>query len=203
MEGLLLALGFIGLVLAILTPLSKTGTGLTLISFAVYFSIIGVDAWIPLALFTAGLLLIVFEIFIPEFGFAGILGIILLIVGLHWTIGDLGQTIRDLSMAVVITTGLVVYLVRKGYSLANVNKLVLQTNLQGNNEVKSEESIVNIQPGIEGMTQTPLRPSGKVTFGDDDGPAFDVLSTEGHISEDIPVIVEKIQGTKILVRKKH
>lgn len=201
MEGLLLAVGFIGVVLAVLTPLSKTGAAVTLISFTVYFNVIGVETWLPLALFTAGLLLIVFEIFVPEFGLAGILGIILLIGGLHWTIGDITQTVRDLSMAVVITTLLVIYLVRKGYSLANVNKLILQTNLSHNYEVKSNETIVNLQPGLEGTTQTPLRPSGKVTFGEEDGPIFDVLSTDGHISKGTPIIIEKVQGTKILVRK--
>lgn len=201
MEGLLLAVGFIGVVLAILTPLTKTGTAVTLVSFSVYFSIIGVETWLPLALFTAGLLLIVFEIFVPEFGLAGILGIIFLIGGLHWTIGDITQTVRDLSMAVVITALLVIYLVRKGYSLANVNKLVLQTNLQHNYEVKSEENVINLHPGLAGTSQTTLRPSGKVTFGEEDGPAFDVLSTEGHISKGTPIVIEKVQGTKILVRK--
>lgn len=202
MEGLLLAFGFIGLVLAILTPLTRTGTGITLLSFAVYFYLVGVEMWLPVILFTAGLLLIVFEIFVPEFGLAGIIGMFLLIGGLHWTIGDLAQTIRDLSIAVVITTVLVIYLIRKGYSLANVNKLILQTNLDDSEkEAKSEKSKVQLEPGLVGKAQTPLRPSGKVSFDDYPGPSFDVLSTEGHISKDTPVVVENVQGTKILVRK--
>lgn len=203
MEGLLLAVGFIGLVLAILTPLTRTGTGVTLLSFAGYFYLVGVETWLPVILFTAGLLLIVFEIFVPEFGLAGIIGIVLLIGGLHWTIGDLSQTIRDLSMAVIITAALVIYLIRKGYSLANVNKLILQTNLQDETEQeeKSEKNVINLQPGLVGIAQTPLRPSGKVTFDDYKGPSFDVLSTEGHISKDTTVVIEKVQGTKILVRK--
>lgn len=204
MEGLLLAVGFIGLVLAILTPLTRTGTGVTLLSFAGYFYLVGVETWLPVILFTAGLLLILFEIFVPEFGLAGIIGIVLLIGGLHWTIGDIGDTIRDLSMAVIITAGLVIYLVRKGYSLANVNKLILQTHLQDDTEKeeKAEKNVVNLQPGLVGTTKTPLRPSGKVVFDDYQGPNFDVLSTEGHISKDTPVVIEKVQGTKILVRKK-
>jgi membrane-bound serine protease (ClpP class) len=203
MEGLLLSIGFIGLVVAILTPLTRTGSGVTLLSFATYFYLVGVETWLPVILFTAGLLLIVFEIFIPEFGLAGIVGIVLLIGGLHWTIGDISQTIRDLSMAVIITAILVIYLIRKGYSLANVNKLILQTNLadEFENGEKPEKSVVNLQPGLVGKTQTPLRPSGKVSFDDYEGPSFDVLSTEGHISKDTPVVIEKVQGTKILVRK--
>jgi membrane-bound serine protease (ClpP class) len=45
-----------------------------------------------------------------------------------------------------------------------------------------------------------LRPSGKATFGGADSPTYDVLSTEGLISINSPIVIEKIQGTKILVR---
>lgn len=200
MEGLLLGLGFIGIALAILTPFFKSGAGLALISMAAYFHFIGTETWLPIVLFTAGLLLIVFEIFVPEFGVAGIIGVVLLISGLYMTIGDIGQTVRDLSFSVVITAGVIIYLIKNGYSLSNVNKLILQTNMQTSNKQASvEKEKINVD--TEGIAVTPLRPSGKVSFGDD--PAlYDVLSTEGHISEGTSVIVDKVKGTKITVRKK-
>jgi len=200
MEGLLLGLGFIGIALAILTPFFKSGAGLALISMAAYFHFIGTETWLPIVLFTAGLLLIVFEIFVPEFGVAGIIGVVLLISGLYMTIGDIGQTVRDLSFSVVITAGVIIYLIKNGYSLSNVNKLILQTNMQTSNKQASVEKD-KIIVDTEGIAVTPLRPSGKVSFGDD--PAlYDVLSTEGHISEGTSVIVDKVKGTKITVRKK-
>lgn len=202
MEGLLLAVGFIGVAVAILTPLSKTGLGLTLISFILYFSFIGVHTWLPVLLFTIGLLLVIFEIFIPEFGIAGAIGTILLIVGLYLTIGDIATTVRDLSMSIVITAGVVFYLVRNGYSLANVNKLILNTNIQVSQQTDSKKKTTQIKPGLEGIAKTPLRPSGKVSFGITDETLVDVLSSDGHISKDTEVIVEKVLGTKILVRKK-
>lgn len=202
MEGLLLAVGFIGVAVAILTPFSKTGLGLTLISFILYFSFIGVHTWLPVLLFTIGLLLVIFEIFIPEFGIAGAIGTILLIVGLYLTIGDIATTVRDLSMSIVITAGVVFYLVRNGYSLANVNKLILNTNIQVSQQTDSKKKTTQIKPGLEGIAKTPLRPSGKVSFGITDETLVDVLSSDGHISKDTEVIVEKVLGTKILVRKK-
>ncbi|MFO8068729.1 MAG: NfeD family protein [Alkalibacterium sp.] len=200
MEGLLLGLGFIGIVIAILTPFFKSGAGLALISMAAYFHFIGTETWLPIVLFTAGLLLIVFEIFVPEFGIAGIIGVILLILGLYLTIGDLGQTVRDLSLSVVITAGVIIYLIKNGYSLSNVNKLVLQTNIQS---TKTDETVGKgrIAVDAEGIAATALRPSGKVTF-DDDPTLYDVLSTDGHISKGTPVIVDRVKGTKITVRKK-
>lgn len=200
MEGLLLGLGFIGIALAILTPLFKSGAGLALLSMAAYFYFIGTETWLPIVLFTAGLLLIVFEIFVPDFGASGIIGIILLISGLYLTIGDFTQTIRDLSFSVVITAGVIIYLIKNGYSLSNVNKLILQTNIQSSSDSTAvEKDRINV--GEEGVAVTPLRPSGKVTFGDD-STLYDVLSTEGHISKDTAVVVEKVKGTKITVRKK-
>ncbi|MCF1684640.1 hydrolase [Tetragenococcus halophilus] len=201
MESLLLTIGFIGLALAVLTPLTKIASLVTLASFTVYFYTIGIENWIPLALFIFGLLLIVFEIFIPEFGITGVLGAILLIAGLYWTVGDLMQTIWDLSMAVVITTALVVYLAKKGYSLTNVNKLVLQTDLPAGSKTKTDNQEPKLYPGLTGTAQTPLRPSGKATFGKEEGPLFDVLSAEEFISIGTPIVIEQIQGTKILVRK--
>lgn len=202
MEGLLLAIGFIGVAIAILTPLSKTGFSVTMLSFIAYFSVIGIDTWLPLVLFTAGLLLIIFEIFVPEFGVAGILGALFLISGLYLTLGDIVMTIRDLSMAIVITSGVVFYLVRTGYSLTNVNKLILNTNMKGNQKSVTKKSTTQIEPGLEGVTQTPLRPSGKVSFGTTDGILVDVLSDEGYISKDVTVVIDKVLGTKVIVRKK-
>lgn len=202
MEGILLGLGFIGIALAILTPLAKSGTGLTLVSLAVYFWFIGIETWLPVILFTAGLLLIVFEIFVPEFGLSGIVGMVLLVSGLYLTIGDIAQTVRDLSLSVVITSGVVFYLMKNGYSLTNVNKLVLQTNLQGlTSKSESTDKKLTVTTGLEGRALTPLRPSGKVSFGEDSH-AYDVLSMDGHIAQDTPVIVDKVTGTKITVRKK-
>ncbi len=200
MEGLLLAIGFLGIVCALLTRWTKTGTLVTLVSFYFYFNVVGIENWVPLILFTLGLLLIVFEILIPGFGFVGLLGTVLVIGGLYYTIGDIFQTIRDLSMSVVISTAVIVYLVRRGYSLTGINKLVLTTNLQTQNEEKAEENKIVLQPGLIGVAQTPLRPSGKATFGGADSPTYDVLSTEGLISINSPIVIEKIQGTKILVR---
>ncbi|EXJ23521.1 putative membrane-bound ClpP-class protease [Alkalibacterium sp. AK22] len=202
MEGILLGLGFIGIALAVLTPLAKSGTGLTLVSLAVYFWFIGIETWLPVILFTAGLLLIVFEIFVPEFGLSGIVGMVLLVSGLYLTIGDITQTVRDLSLSVVITSGVVFYLVKNGYSLTNVNKLILQTNLQGlTSKSESKESRTAVSAGLEGLALTPLRPSGKASF-DNEGHVYDVLSIDGHIAQDTPVIIDKVTGTKITVRKK-
>ncbi|WP_161878769.1 NfeD family protein [Alkalibacterium sp. MB6] len=199
MEGLLLGLGFIGIAIAILTPSMKSGTALTILSLSGYFFFVGIANWLPILLFTAGLLLIIMEVFIPDFGLVGILGIVLLVAGLYLTHGDMTQAIQDLSLSVVITAGVVIYLLRKGYSLANVNKLILTTNVPGKTTQEKVEK-APLEVGMTGEAESPLRPSGKAVFADDTH-AYDVLSVDGHISKGTPVIVDAVRGTKITVRK--
>ena len=172
MEGIILTFVFLGLALFVLTPRKTMGATLSVLSFT-------------------------------GFGLVGISGILSIVLGLYWTLGDLTQTIQDLSIAIVITAAMVVYLIRRGYSLTNVNKLVLQSTDPGskaNDSVKSPDH--PIKPGLRGIAQTPLRPSGKVTFGDN-SPYFDVISSEGHISRGTPIEVEKVSATKIVVRRQR
>jgi len=208
MEGLILALGFVGLAIAILTPLTKTGTTVTATGFLLYFYLVGLESWLPIILFMAGLLLIIMEVFIPDFGIVGILGVLSLIVGLYWTIEDLGKTIQDLGIAIILSAMIVIYLIRKGYSLENINKLILKANVvdtkkssESETENKTKEDI--IKPGLTGVTQTVLRPSGKATFDIENSTHYDVLSSEGHIPEGSSIVIEKVQGTKIVVKKEN
>lgn len=198
MESLLLTLGFVGIIIAIMTPYVKTGGLVAVASLIAYFYLLSVSNWIPILLFTLGLFFIALEIFIPDFGLIGILGAISLVGGLYLTTGDLAAAITDFSVALIITVFVVVFLIRNGYSLRNANKLILQTNLSGTSS--DNDNNHQLQIGMTGHAVTPLRPSGKVVFLKDE-PPFDVLSTDAHISNGTEVVIDDIQGSKILVRR--
>lgn len=200
MEGLILTFIFMGMVIAIMTSYTKGGILLSALSTFLFFQVVDFTNWIPVILFIVGLLLIVAEVFIPEFGLVGILGIGSIIGGLYMTIGDLSQTIADLSIAIVFTACLVTFLLKKGYSVTNINRLVLaNTDVQAKKANQPEEQKIAV--GIEGVAETTLRPSGKAVFKSDDQTYYDVLSTQGHISKGTPIVIEKISGTKISVRR--
>src|SRR5699024_410744 len=110
MEGFILTFVFMGLVIAIMTSYTKVGISLSAVSTFLYFQIVDFNSWIPIVLFIVGLLLIVVEIFIPEFGLIGMLGIASIIGGVYLTQGDLGKAIQDMSIAIVIIACLVLYL---------------------------------------------------------------------------------------------
>lgn len=199
MEGFILTFVFMGLVIAIMTSYTKVGISLSAVSTFLYFQIVDFNSWIPIVLFIVGLLLIVAEIFIPEFGLIGMLGIASIIGGIYLTQGDLGKVIQDISIAIVITACLVLYLLKQGYSIANINRFVLSTADDKHKELPKHEAILSV--GTKGISETTLRPSGKASFNIKDDIHFDVLSTQGHISKGTPIVIEKISGTKISVKK--
>lgn len=200
METLLLTIGFIGIIFLVLTPWRKTGTIVAVGSIVAYFYFAGVESWVPIVLFVVGLILIVLEVFIPDFGLLGILGIGSLALGIYYTVGDIGLMVRDLSLALVVSTILIFVLIRNGYSLSNFNKIVLNASSKQAENVEASEEKTEIKVGMVGEAVTPLRPSGKVEFSQE-AQAYDVLSSEGHIEVGAKVVISEIRGTKIVVRR--
>ena len=197
LEIILLTVGFIGLVIAALTPKSTLGGLLALASFGGYFYINSLENWVPIIIFILGICLLIFEVFVPDFGVAGIIGFLLIIGGVYLTNNDLSTALRDLSIAVVAASFLFIMLIRRGYSLTHLQKLVLQNNLDKESGFSSNTD-ASAYLGKTGKTTTPLRPSGKVQFEDTE---LDVVSTGEHIDTDVSVIVTKVEGYKIIVRR--
>lgn len=197
LEILLLTVGFIGLVIAALTPQSTLGGLLALASFGGYFYLNSLENWVPIIIFILGICLLIFEVFVPDFGVAGILGFLLIIWGVYLSNNDFGVAIRDLSIAIVASSFLVIMLIRRGYSLTHLQKLVLQNNLDKKSGFSSNND-ASAYLGKTGKTTTTLRPSGKAQFDDTE---LDVVSTGEFIDADISVIVTKVEGYKIIVRR--
>ncbi|WP_244877151.1 NfeD family protein [Carnobacterium inhibens] len=197
LEIILLTVGFIGLVIAALTPKSTLGGLLALASFGGYFYINSLENWVPIIIFILGICLLIFEVFVPDFGVAGIIGFLLIIGGVYLTNNDLSTALRDLSIAVVAASFLFIMLIRRGYSLTHLQKLVLQNNLDKESGFSSNTD-ASAYLGKTGETTTPLRPSGKVQFEDTE---LDVVSTGEHIDTNVSVIVTKVEGYKIIVRR--
>lgn len=202
METLLLTIGFIGVIVFVLTPWTKSGFFTAIASLGGYFYLAGLYSWTPVILFVIGLVLIVMEVFIPDFGLIGILGLISVALGLYYTTGDFGIMIRDLSLALVVSAILIIVLVRKGYSFSNLNRLVLQTSSREIKEKAQTEEKSPLQVGTLGEAVTPLRPSGKAFFGEH-SQSLDVLSSQGHIASGTKIVISEIYGTKIVVRKEN
>lgn len=201
METLFLTLIFISIVLLLLTPYLKGAITLAVLSLAAYYYAAAIDGWAAIILLVVGLILIILEIFVPDFGLLGILGFASMVFGLYYTTGSIGQTATDLIIALSVSAILVIFLFKKDYSFTNWDRFVLNTQIKSDDRMESIQEDRDLTPGMIGITVTPLRPSGKALFGDKQV-TFDVLSDDGHIQKQKEIMIQEVIGNKIVVRKK-
>ncbi len=150
--------------------------------------------------FVIGLILLLVEIFvIPGFGATGITGILCLCYSIIQLYGGIFVAIHALGwlMLYTVIAGIIVY------KLAP--KLGLFKSLVHNKTMEAEDGFVAVDVnafdnllGVQGVTLSICRPSGKAKFGSD---RYDVVSEGDFIEKGEAVIVKKVEGTKIIVKK--
>lgn len=199
-SSILLTLGFIGLVIEILTPGFGLGGTISLIGFGLYFGgniLAGNSNWTSLVLFVTGLILLIIEVIMPGFGLPGISGVILFLVGIILAMESLSMAILSISIAIIVTTFVSIILIKKGFKSPLFNKIILNT------EYKTEEGFIASDSmdeylNKEGITVTELRPAGFININ---GIKLDALSDEGFIGKEANIKVVRVEGSKIFVRR--
>lgn len=195
---LFLIVGFVCLVLMLFTKRSYLFGGISLASFFLYFIYFGNGTWLTFLLFLAGLLLLILEIFIPDFGLIGVMGLLSLMVGYFLNRADFWGSIFDLSLAVIIAAITGYVLVKKGYRLLPGRAdLVLNTSLHRQKGYAPSRDYT-LFLGKTGKTLTSLRPSGKAEIS---GKTLDVISDGKMIPAGANVQVIHVEGIKIIVKE--
>jgi membrane-bound ClpP family serine protease len=166
-------------------------------------------------LFLLGLVLIGLEVFVfPGFAVAGVSGTILIVFSLalvafekrphtteEWAslLSLMGQFGLGLVVAGVAAVTLASYLP----SIPYLNRLVLRPHADGP-EGLEEELADPLRPeasallGAIGVAATPLRPAGKVQFGDE---YVDVVAEGSYVTPGTRVQVVEIEGNRIVVKE--
>lgn len=201
---IILTVGFVGIITEILTP----GFGLPgiigIIALGLFFGagiMIETAQYWMIGLFILGVLLLVIEIFIPGFGVFGVSGIICCILSIMSAFYNTKQALISLIFA-LITSCFIIYLLLK-YIIKTpaLNKLILKTKQEkskGYTTIYLED--IKKFLGKSGITLTALRPSGMAVF---DGKKLDVISKGEFIPEGKEVIITKVEGSKIIVKRKE
>lgn len=199
-SSLLLTLGFVGLVIEILTPGFGFGGTISILGFGLYFGgniLAGNSNWTSLVIFVTGLILLIIEGIMPGFGLPGISGIVLVLAGTILAMDSLATALISLSIAIIITTIISVILIKMGFRSKLLNKMVLSTENKDKKGYLSADSMDEYLDK-EGITITELRPSG---FIDIDGIKLDSLSEGDFIPRNINIKVVRVEGSKIFVRR--
>ncbi|MGP6146143.1 NfeD family protein [Jeotgalibaca sp. A122] len=197
LETIFLIVGFVSLVLLLFTNRLVIFGLLSIISFFGYFMVVDSGTWLTFLLFLFGILLLIAEVFIPDFGLIGIIGVTLIGFGYFSNRADLWGSVMDLSLALIIAVITAYVLLKKGYRFLPGKNLVLGSALKGNRGYSTGN---NYQEYLyeKGTALTTLRPSGKVEIN---GRTLDVVSDGKIIQEGSSVEVVHVEGIKIIVRE--
>jgi len=198
---ILLIIGFLGLLIEATTPGFGIPGTMGLIALSLFFGghmIAGIGNWLYTVMFVAGIVLLLIEIFvIPGFGIAGISGIALIFISIFLTLG--GGVSAIYAMGVVALVLLVSFLVL----LFFFPKLPIWKKLGlARREMKKEGYVAVTEKkhleGKEGKAITMLRPSGVVEI---DGKRYDALTEGEFIERGQKIVVTRVEGGKIFVKK--
>lgn len=197
---LLLVIGLIGVAVEIFHP----GFGLPgiigIIAFALYFYShieAGYGDWLSPVLFILAIILFFIEVLIPGVGIFGISGVILLFYSIISVAANTTVGLVALAIALAITM-LIIWMLVKVFGMKLIwNRVVLISEQKNEEGYRSSEDRKGLLNEI-GVTITPLRPAGVVQFGER---REDVVSEREMIPVNVKVIVVRVEGTRVVVRR--
>lgn len=189
--------------------------GIAIVAAVAYFAPLYLEGlaenW-EIMVFIIGVILVALEIFvIPGFGVAGMLGIFLIFVSLVLSLLNNvsfdfeGVEVRGVGVAITtVLTGifggfiLALYLGKKVFTAESgmFKNMALKTVQQVDQGFVSVETSLFALKGKTGISQTVLRPGGKVII---DNEIYDAVTESGFIEKDEKIIVVKVEATQLYV----
>lgn len=172
----------------------------------------GLAANWEILIFVVGLLLIVLEIFvIPGFGFAGISGVVLVIVGLILSlIGNQSFNFEsvDPSLLTQAIVTVLASLIGSALLLLYISSRIGNKGMFRKMALNTEESLEQGYVGVPmqqkelinkiGVAYTDLRPSGKVMVENE---VYDAISEDGFVESGTSVCINRYETGQIYVSK--
>lgn len=196
----LLIMGLVGMIVEIFVPGFGIGGVISILGFGLFFAgniLSGESHLTPLILFVLGFVLLGVEVVVPGFGLPGISGLILVFAGIVMSMGNFQEGVVSVSIAIIVAAIVGFILVKKGFSSTLFDSVVLNAK----SDVKKPVEIRTTEEdylGKTGTTITVLRPSGTIEV---EGNRLDALTDGEFIEKGADIIVSKVVGSKIFVRR--
>lgn len=151
-----------------------------------------------LTLIVTGFILLLIELLIiPGFGFTGIMGLLSLVAGSY-----IAYTKLNLFIGLIASLGSLIIII---FSLKLFPKTRIWKSLRldkaetKKDDFQSSSKELEALTGKEGISITPLRPTGTATI---DGKRIDVLSEGIFIPQNTSITVINVAGNRVVVREK-
>lgn len=167
--------------------------------FMMYFDVLN-QPWITFIIFILGVIFLIIELYVPDFGVMGVVGFLTVAIALYMKLGSVSELIM-LTIYTMLVIGCVIIIGFKlGYNLRLSPQFVLKTELNdqsGYAAVKvANETLLN----KEAKVIESLRPVGKIRL-DGSGETYQVISQDGFINKGENVQIFEIKDAQIYVRK--
>lgn len=197
---ILLSVASIGLIVELYSP-GFGVPGIMAISALILFfyghivaGLAGMEAIILLVL---GIILIIAEFFISG-GIAGLLGVGAVIGSLFLSGYDIGHMALSIAISFIAAVIVAVILYRQiGMDKGVFRHIILKD--QTSTEMGYVSSVNRLELiGLEGISITPLRPSGIGQFNDEQ---IDIVSEGSYIEKGRPIKIIKVEGMRVVVRE--
>jgi membrane-bound serine protease (ClpP class) len=210
-SSLLMTVGLLGLIVEIRTPGFALPGTIGLLSLGLFFWghwLVQLAGWEELLLVSIGVVLIAVEVFVlPGTTVAGFAGVIALVFGLGLSLVGAGATVSVIvsalgrvALSVLLALGGSLLLLRMLPRLPLGRRLVLGTDMGAQEGYVSTPESDRGWLGRGGRAVSPLRPAG---IADIDGARVDVVSDGAFIDAGSPIVVTRVDGNRIVVRRAH
>lgn len=196
---ILLTIGSLGLVLELYSPGFGVPGFMGLSALLLFFyghMVAGLAGFETFILFIVGIALIIAELFLPG-GIAGAIGAIAILGSLFLASDNVIHMAISIIIAIGVSILASIIMIRVfGKKMSLFKKIILTDSTNTESGYVSNRNRIELL-GIEGVTITPLRPSGTVLIGSE---RVDVVSEGEFIKKDQKVAVVKVEGSRVVVR---
>ena len=200
LQVLLLAVMFLSIMVEIKTGGLGVGVLLGIVAAAVFWGsqyTRGLVEIYHIAVFLAGVLLIIVEILLPTVGLLAGLGVAAMLYSIVLALGgDIGA-LAALGIALVLSIVFFLLIVSRLPSSKLWNKIVLHKSSRTEEGYVSAAEQVDLV-GKMGEVLTELRPSGTARI---DGLLVDVISEGAFIQKGKSIVVLSVNGSRVVVRE--
>lgn len=200
--ALLLGVGLSAMVIEIFTPGFGVPGAVSIGAFTLYFGgklLSGFSQTGYIALFILGIIFLGAEIFTAGFGVLGISGLSCVALSIVLSAADITQGLLTLGLAFLISAATIIIAYRVLKMTPLWNKIILQTA-----ETKEEGYVgpLNMRGylGAEGVSLTPLRPSGSIQLAS--GEKLDAVTEGVYLAPGTEIVVTGTSTGSVVVAQK-
>lgn len=199
---ILLSIASIGLIVELYTPGFGIAGSMGIIALILFFYghiIAGIAGMEAVILLIVGIILIILEFFVAGgiLGFFGVASIVIALLMSGYTLSHMTMSVAIALVAAIVAA--VVLYKWIGTERGIFKKLILRDRTMTEQGYVSQVTRTELI-GKEGITITPLRPSGTVLFEEE---RLDVVSEGNFIEKDKKVEIIHVEGVKVVVREKN